>query len=83
MVCPGINDGAILEDTLAGVLDRYPALATVACVPLGVSRFSHGAGHAAHTRDEAAAVCDTVERWQETFLAASAGGWSSPPTSTT
>src|SRR5580700_7805406 len=34
VVCPGRNDGAVLHDTLAGVLDRYPSLATVACVPL-------------------------------------------------
>jgi putative radical SAM enzyme (TIGR03279 family) len=70
VVCPGKNDGAILHDTLAGVLDRYPALATVACVPLGVSRFSHEQAMRPHTIDEAAAVCDTVELWQETFLTA-------------
>ncbi|MGD0313895.1 MAG: DUF512 domain-containing protein [Acidimicrobiales bacterium] len=70
VVCPGQNDGGVLEDTLAGVLDRYPALATVACVPLGVSRFSHESAMRPHSRREAAAVCDTVERWQETFLVA-------------
>ena len=41
VVCPGVNDGAVLDDTLVGVLDQYPELATVAVVPLGVSR--HGA----------------------------------------
>jgi putative radical SAM enzyme (TIGR03279 family) len=70
VVCPGRNDGAILHDTLAGVLDRYPTLATVACVPLGVSRFSHEAAMRPHTVEEAAAVCDAVELWQDTFLAA-------------
>ncbi len=70
VVCPGKNDGAVLEDTLAGVLDRYPSLATVACVPLGVSRFSHESAMRPHSRIEAAAVCDTVERWQDTFLSA-------------
>jgi putative radical SAM enzyme (TIGR03279 family) len=70
VVCPGKNDGAVLEDTLAGVLDRYPSLATVACVPLGVSRFSHESAMRPHSRDEAAAVCDIVERWQDTFLTA-------------
>ncbi len=70
VVCPGKNDGAVLEDTLAGVLDRYPSLATVACVPLGVSRFSHESAMRPHTRLEADRVCDTVDRWQETFLAA-------------
>jgi len=70
VVCPGKNDGAVLEDTLAGVLDRYPSLATVACVPLGVSRFSHESAMRPHSREEAGRVCDTVDRWQETFLAA-------------
>ncbi len=70
VVCPGRNDGDILHDTLAGVLDRYPTLATVACVPLGVSRFSHEEAMRPHTTEEAAAVCDTVELWQDTFLAA-------------
>ena len=36
--CPGVNDGAVLADTLAGVLDRYPELASLCVVPLGVSR---------------------------------------------
>jgi len=70
VVCPGVNDGAVLEDTLAGVLDRYPELASVACVPLGVSRHSTEPGLRPHTRREAAVVIDTIERWQDTFLAA-------------
>jgi putative radical SAM enzyme (TIGR03279 family) len=70
VVCPGRNDADILEDTLAGVLDRYPELATVACVPLGVSNFSHEDAMRPHTVEEAAAVCDLVGRWQATFLQA-------------
>lgn len=70
VVCPGRNDGAVLEDTLAGVLDRYPGLSTVACVPLGVSRFSTEAAMRPHTVAEAAFVCDAVDRWQATFLQA-------------
>ena len=70
VVCPDRNDGAILHDTLAGVLDRYPELATVAVVPLGVSRFSNEPAMRPHTRQEAAEVCDAIDMWQETFLAA-------------
>jgi putative radical SAM enzyme (TIGR03279 family) len=70
VVCPGSNDGAVLDDTLAGVLDRFPELASVACVPLGLSRESRAPGLRAHTRAEAAAVCDSVASWQETFLTA-------------
>ena len=64
VVCPGVNDGAALDDTLLGVLDRFPRLATVGVVPLGVSDHSHEAEMRAHRRDEAVAVVDTVERWQ-------------------
>jgi putative radical SAM enzyme (TIGR03279 family) len=67
VVCPEINDGAVLEDTLTGVLDQYPELATVACVPLGVSRYTTEPAMRAHTAAEAAAVVDAVEGWQLTF----------------
>ncbi len=70
VVCPDRNDGGILADTMAGILDRYPTMATVACVPLGVSRFSTEGAMRPHTRAEAADVCDIVDEWQQTFLAA-------------
>src|SRR4029079_8565491 len=52
VVCPGVNDGAVLDDTLTGVLDEYPELATVAVVPLGVSRWSNEGAMRPHTVDE-------------------------------
>ena len=67
VVCPGVNDADALDETLAGILDEYPELASAACVPLGVSRFSTEAAMRAHTPEEAAAVLDTVERWQRVF----------------
>src|SRR5471032_3279989 len=70
VVCPGVNDAAALETTLAGVLDEYPELATVACVPLGVSDYTKEPAMRTHTPAEAAAVVDTVERWQELSLGA-------------
>ncbi len=68
VVCPGVNDGAILDDTLAGVLDQYPELASLAIVPLGVSRYNNEAAMRPHTVDEAATVVDTVADWQDVFL---------------
>jgi putative radical SAM enzyme (TIGR03279 family) len=65
VVCPGVNDGPVLADTLAGVLDQYPELRTLACVPLGVSRYSHEPAMRAHTAAEAAAVVDAVGEWQK------------------
>ena len=67
VVCPGVNDGAILDDTLAGILDQYPELATACVVPLGVSRYSTEAAMRPHTADEAAAVVEVVEDWQAVF----------------
>ena len=48
--CPGRNDGDVLDDTLAGVLDRYPDLASLCVVPLGVSRHSTEAAMRPHTQ---------------------------------
>ncbi len=67
VVCPGVNDGEALDATLAGILDEYPELASAACVPLGISRFSTESAMRAHTAEEAGAVLDTVERWQKVF----------------
>ncbi len=33
VVCPGVNDGAMLDDTFAGILDQYPELDSVADRP--------------------------------------------------
>ena len=68
VVCPDVNDGEVLDDTLAGVLDRYPELASVACVPLGVSRYNVETSHAAPHRSEANLVVETVEGWQQRLL---------------
>ena len=69
VVCPGINDGRVLDGTLAGVLDRYPELASVCVVPLGVSRFNKEPRMRPHTLAEAADVVDCVHDWQDVFLA--------------
>ncbi len=70
VVCPGVNDGLWLEDTLAGVADRYPELATLAVVPLGVSRHTSAPRMRAHTVAEARAVVEAVGAWQAVFTRA-------------
>jgi putative radical SAM enzyme (TIGR03279 family) len=68
VVCPGINDGAVLDDTLRGVLDRFPRLATVGVVPLGVSAHTTEPDMRPHTTAEAVAVLDAVDVWQARYL---------------
>jgi len=70
VVCPGLNDGDVLDDTLCGVLERFPELRTVCVVPLGLSQFNTQERMRLHTTAEAQRVVDIVEGWQETFLTA-------------
>src|SRR3954452_23185049 len=68
VVCPGVNDGDVLDATLAGVLDEYPELASLCVVPLGLSAFNPEPNLRAHTVEEARAVVELVESWQATYL---------------
>ena len=68
VVCPGINDGDALDDTLLGVLDRYPRLATLGIVPLGVSAHSSEPDLRIHTPADAEAVLEMVEAWQARYV---------------
>jgi NifB/MoaA-like Fe-S oxidoreductase len=68
VVCPGVNDGDVLDDTLLGVLDRYPRLASVGVVPLGVSDHTTEPDMRVHTVAEAQRVVDVVDEWQARFL---------------
>src|SRR3984957_9363633 len=67
VICPGVNDGPALEDTLAGILDLYPALASVGAVPLGLSRYSNEPTMREHTLAEAVHVVETIGEWQNIY----------------
>ena len=68
VVCPGINDGQELDDTLLGVLDQFPELQSVAVVPLGVSDYSTEAAMRPHTEKEACSVLEIVDLWQQRYM---------------
>ena len=70
VVCPGVNDGAVLDDTLLGILDRFPHLASVGAVPLGVSNYTTEVDMRPHTHAEAETVLDVIEAWQQRFQTA-------------
>jgi putative radical SAM enzyme (TIGR03279 family) len=67
VVCPGLNDGEVLADTLCGILDGYAELADVAVVPLGVSAHNGEPRMRPHTRAEAEQVLDTVQAARDVF----------------
>lgn len=64
VICPGVNDGKSLDETLTGILDEYSDLHSVAVVPLGISKFNNEETMRKHTFEEARAVVDVVEKWQ-------------------
>lgn len=67
VLCPGVNDGDVLDSTLHGLLENFPELLSVAVVPLGLSRHNTEARMRVHTREEAAAAVSHIETWQERY----------------
>ena len=69
--CPGINDGPALDRTLADLGRLWPAVASVAVVPVGVTKYREGLCRIdPYTRDQAGAVIDQVEAFAAGFRAA-------------
>ena len=64
VLCPGINDAEILEETLSDIFSIYNELKTLSIVPVGVSDFSSEEQMRPLTADEALSTIRTVERWQ-------------------
>ena len=70
VLCPGVNDGDILESTLAGLLEQYPTLESIAIVPLGLSKFNTEDRMRVHSKSEAERVIETVSKWQARYVRA-------------
>jgi putative radical SAM enzyme (TIGR03279 family) len=68
VLCPVVNDGEVFERTMAGVLDQYPDLHSVAVVPLGLSRFNTESAMRLHTPSEASTMVAAIHEWQAVFL---------------
>ena len=63
VLCPGVNDGAVLDDTLARLLEEMPSIESVAVVPLGLSRHNTEQRMRVHTREEATRAIEQVRSW--------------------
>lgn len=69
VVCPGINDGAVLAQTVRDLARFHPSLASMACVPVGLTRHRQGLTELRlSTPAEAAAFLDECAGWQKAFL---------------
>jgi putative radical SAM enzyme (TIGR03279 family) len=63
VLCPGVNDGQALEDTLSDLAQLVPPLASLALVPVGVTRHARGKLRPFHA-GEAAHVLAVLEQWR-------------------
>ena len=82
--CPGINDGPALDRTLKELSALYPAVGSVAIVPVGVTRFREGLHHIApYTAEQASGVIDQVEAFGASFRTEKAPLWPGVPMNST
>lgn len=66
VLCPGLNDGKILDKTLSDLASLRPGAASVAVVPLGLTRHREGLYPLSPmTRDDAKRAVKTVEAFNE------------------
>jgi len=68
VLLPTINGGDVLDRTCAEIIARYPRLASVGIVPLGVSRYNQERSLVPHDRETARRDLEIVEFWREEAL---------------
>jgi len=63
VIVPGLNDGAVLEQSLTDLWSLGDAVLSVAIVPVGLTQFSHLYTGTPMDADKAAALLDVTSRW--------------------
>ena len=75
VIVPGLNDGAVLEDSLSDLWNLHDAVISVALVPVGLTQFSHLYTGKSMDRDAARELLEIVERWEKKALAERGDRW--------
>jgi putative radical SAM enzyme (TIGR03279 family) len=75
VVVPGLNDGEVLEASLADLWSFGDACLSVALVPVGVTQFSHLYDGRPMDAENAGRILETVHRWEERALAERGDRW--------
>ena len=69
VLCPGINDGPILDRTIEDLASLYPASQSLAIVPVGLTKYRKGlAPLRGFDATAARNLLDNVKRFQQRFL---------------
>jgi putative radical SAM enzyme (TIGR03279 family) len=75
VVVPGMNDGDVLEQSLADLWAFGDAVLSIALVPVGVTQFSHLYSGRPMDVENATRILDAVERWEARALAERGDRW--------
>jgi putative radical SAM enzyme (TIGR03279 family) len=68
VLCPGINDGPVLEKTLQDLISFYPAACSAALVPVGLTSHREGLTPLTpYTKEMAAGLISKIKPLQEQF----------------
>jgi putative radical SAM enzyme (TIGR03279 family) len=69
VICPGINDGAVLTRSIEDLAARYPHVRTIAVVPVGLTKHRGRLPQLrTFTREDAVAALDEVGRLEREYL---------------
>jgi putative radical SAM enzyme (TIGR03279 family) len=76
VLCPGVNDGAALDRTLGDLGALYPAVQSIACVPVGLTGHREGLyALSPFTKEGARRVVEQVESFSSRWLPNAASAW--------
>jgi putative radical SAM enzyme (TIGR03279 family) len=75
VIVPGLNDGAVLEESFTDLWNLGDACLSVAIVPVGLTQFSHLYTGKSMDRDMARTLLATVDRWAERARNARGHSW--------
>ncbi len=75
VIVPGLNDGAVLEESLTDLWNLQDAVISVALVPVGLTQFSHLYTGKSMDRDAARELLDIVGRWEKRALVERGDRW--------
>jgi putative radical SAM enzyme (TIGR03279 family) len=75
VIVPGLNDGAVLEQSFTDLWNLGDAVISVAIVPVGLTQFSHLYTGESMSADRAKALLGVVEQWASRGRAERGGPW--------
>ncbi len=75
VIVPGLNDGAVLEESLTDLWNLGDAVLSAAVVPVGLTQFSHLYSGETMNRDKARELLETVNRWGKRALTERGETW--------